>query len=320
MAIFTATNKETLTPWLLKNYNLELVAEPEAITEGIENTNYRITTKDNQQFVFTVIEVWDQDLANYCLTLSRFLHDQMQPVPGTLRNINNKNLYSIYENKPAAVVEFVQGHSIRNPDVNNCEKAGNMLAKLHLAVSNFPLNVNNPRGFKWRKDNYALAANSLQQDDRKLIEAASNIDAEMQKVNFVQGASHCDLFRNNVLWNNGDISGVIDFYFAGSDFFSFDLGVAVVDWTMDDIGVIDQDKLSAFMQGYQEVRKLPAIENKNFANMMVVACLRFWMSRIIDILQPRDAIELNAHDPNDFRNRLQACLDSQEIINSCIIK
>ncbi|MGY4284178.1 Ser/Thr protein kinase RdoA (MazF antagonist) [Bradyrhizobium sp. LM2.7] len=43
------------------------------------------------------------------------------------------------------------------------------------------------------------------------------------------GPVHADLFRDNVLFEKGVLSGVFDFYFAGCDAFLFDVAVCLND-------------------------------------------------------------------------------------------
>ena len=50
------------------------------------------------------------------------------------------------------------------------------------------------------------------------------------KVRLPRGAIHGDLFCDNVLFDDTRVSGVIDFGFAATDAFIYDLAIAVNDW------------------------------------------------------------------------------------------
>ena len=318
MAVFTEATSKTLGPWLRENYGIELAGEPEPITEGIENTNYRFTEAGGGRFIFTVIEVWDRDVADFCLGLAAHLSSSGMPVPETMRGTGGGRLAAEFAGKPACVVRFVEGAMRMQPDASDCGIIGGHVARLHGAVGGFSPSTPNQRGFAWREEAVARVRPSLGGEDRELLDAALEVDAGMRGADLPSGACHCDLFRNNVLWSNGDVSGIIDFYFAGVDIFMFDLGVVAIDWTMDDDGDLDADKLAALLRGYREVREMTGAEADAFPSMMVLGALRFWMSRIDDHLNPREAHRLVEHKPGDFRNRLATAMAMRDELGAMV--
>src|SRR5690606_19180252 len=73
------------------------------------------------------------------------------------------------------------------------------------------------------------------------------------------GPAHCDLFRDNVLFagtfDNPLMGGFIDFYFAGCDFWLFDVAVAVNDWCIvPENGAFVPERVEAWLRAYAAVR------------------------------------------------------------------
>ena len=128
-----------------------------------------------------------------------------------------------------------------------------------------------------------------------------------------QGASHCDLFRDNVLFDpkgstdtsNDQLGGFFDFYFAGTDKWLFDLAVTVNDWCLaENKQDLDPARFDALMKAYQSVRPLTKEEQASWPLMVRAAALRFWVSRLWDFYLPRDAQMLTPHDPTHFERIL----------------
>lgn len=99
---------------------------------------------------------------------------------------------------------------------------GEMLAKMHNAVEDFPLSQENTKGSAFWLSSMPLLKPYIPDRLYQMLEEEVTRQLELQKSPEYQalpaGAVHADLFRNNALINkNGDdesLAGVIDFYFA----------------------------------------------------------------------------------------------------------
>ena len=74
------------------------------------------------------------------------------------------------------------------------------------------------------------------------------------------GAIHADYFPDNVLFEDGAVSAVIDFYFGCDGAFAYDLAIALSAWGFDAEGRPMPEALAAFQCGYEAVRPLSAAE------------------------------------------------------------
>jgi homoserine kinase type II len=194
---------------------------------------------------------------------------------------------------------------------------GEMLAKMHLAGKDFSKTQENLRSLGWWQKTIPLVlphVNTSQKDlltHELAIQEAFFSSAAYDMI--PQGASHCDLFRDNVLFDasgaadtsHDQLGGFFDFYFAGTDKWLFDLAVTANDWCLaDNKEDLDPARLEALMQAYQSVRPLTREEQASWHLMLRAAALRFWVSRLWDFYLPRDAQMLTPHDPTHFERIL----------------
>ena len=117
----------------------------------------------------------------------------------------------------------------------------------------------------------------------ELLEAELAFQAEQRFPDLPRGPVHADLFRDNALWEDGRISGVVDFYFAGVDCFLYDVAVCANDWCLDGAG-LQAERLRAFLGAYNAVRPFTAHERAAWLAMLRAAALRFWLSRLYDFI------------------------------------
>jgi homoserine kinase type II len=192
-----------------------------------------------------------------------------------------------------------------------------MLAKMHLAGKDFSQTQENLRSLAWWQKTVPLVLPHLDVAQKELLtselKSQEQFFTSSEYASLPQGASHCDLFRDNVLFDpkgatdtsNDQLGGFFDFYFAGTDKWLFDLAVTANDWCLaDNKQDLDPGRLNALMSAYQSVRPLSEIEQASWPMMLRAAALRFWISRLWDFHLPRDAQMLTPHDPKHFEHIL----------------
>lgn len=278
------------------------------ITTGIENTNYFVNT-DAEKYVLTLFERLTFEQLPFYLHFMRHLAARGMPVPDPVADAGGEILHAL-KGRPAVVVNRFSGKSVTAPTASHCRSVGEILARMHLAGADYPRRQANPRGLEWWDEVAPVVGRCVSDAQRSLLlsELAfqKQIAASFTYGQLPKGPVHADLFRDNVLFDGGQLTGVIDFYFAGCDAFLFDIAVCLNDWCVDGRTAQQQDeRTDAFLSGYESVRALSTAERTLLPAMQRAGAFRFWLSRLWDLHLPREAALLNAHDPAHFERILR---------------
>ncbi len=311
MAVYTEITP-TEAQDLLHRLDLGNVTSLEGCAGGIENTNYFVTT-DKNDYVLTVFERLSFEQLPYYLHLMQHLAKQGIPVPDPAPDATGALLHSLH-GKPACVVNKLLGKSELVPQISHCQQVGEMLARMHLAGKDYAREQPNLRSLPWWNETVPVILPHLDAAQKALLlsELAyqNHVFASSAYAALPCGPVHADLFRDNVMFDAGKLTGFFDFYFAGNDKWLFDLAVALNDWCLsaDQSGVnglFNEQHARQFIAAYEQVRPLSAAERQLLPAMLRAAALRFWISRLWDFHLPREASVLKAHDPTHFERVLR---------------
>ncbi len=310
MAVFTEVPLEEARE-LLRSLALGELRELRGIHGGIENTNYFAST-DQGEYVLTLFERLSSAQLPFYLRLMKHLAQRGIPVPEphALPGRNQDNLVLQVCGKPAAVVDRLRGHSELAPGPQHCHAVGAMLARMHLAGRDFGLSQPNLRGLPWWNDTVPVVLPHVDPDQAALLRSElafqNHVAASSSYAALPRGPIHADLFRDNVMFDQGELTGFFDFYFAGVDSWLFDIAVCLNDWCVDlPTGAHDPVRARSFLDAYAGIRPLAAAERQLLPAMLRAGALRFWISRLWDFHLPRDAALLKPHDPSQFERVLR---------------
>jgi homoserine kinase type II len=307
VAVFTEVSPDEARD-LLRRLNLGELSELRGIHGGIENTNYFVTC-DAGEFVLTLFERLDADHLPFYLRLMQHLAHHGIPVPDPQPDAKGTILHSLC-GKPAAVVNRLRGHSELAPGAQHCAELGEVLARMHLAARDYDGRQPNLRGLAWWNETVPVVLPFLDPAQAALIRSElayqNHVAACAAYAALPRGAVHADLFRDNAMFEEGRLTGIFDFYFAGVDSWLFDLAVCLNDWCVDlPTGRHDAERATALLDAYQRVRPFEAAERMLLPAMLRAGALRFWVSRLWDFHLPRDAALLKPHDPAHFERVLR---------------
>lgn len=255
---------------LLHNYELGDFVELAPIHHGTVNSNYYLTTVTGK-YILTIFETLSTEKLFPIFKFTEFLNANGIICP-KLYPTKNNNYFSEYDKKPVAIVECFQGHHIEVVSKNHIKQICHWLAKMHNISPKFGTNIDNTMGDAWRNQTIHKVYEKLKPEELKLIKEVSKLKPLKHYKELPKGIIHADLFRDNVLFNSDKLSGVIDFYFACTGYFIYDLAILINDWCPNDAEFA--------ISCYEEHRPLLDLEHDLFADIRVIASTRFWLSRL----------------------------------------
>jgi homoserine kinase type II len=120
-----------------------------------------------------------------------------------------------------------------------------------------------------------------------------------------KGVIHADLFPDNVFFRDHELSGLIDFYFACTDFLAYDLAICLNAWCFEADLSFNVTKARLLVGNYQKIRPLDAGELAALPVLARGSALRFLLTRLYDWLnQPAGAL-VRPKDPMEFLKKLR---------------
>ncbi len=313
MSVYTKITKDALSDHL-KNYSIGQLVNIEGISDGIENTNYLLTTTKNE-YIFTIFENIDDKIADTYLNFMNHLNEQEFKC-ALVESTNTGQLSVNISNKPSAIIQKLDGKSIAETNESHCESVGELLSEFHQKSSSFKSSLNNPRDMIWKIETIEKLSGSISKEQTEIINESLKLDRILVDKELPTGKIHADLFRDNVLFNDDIISGMIDFYYSCDGILLYDIAVVANDWCTSDDGSIDPKKLDKLFIGYEKNRKIQGNERDCLPFALASAGLRFYLSRLHDLHFPKIGEMTHIKDPSFFENILLKNLSSINAVDS----
>lgn len=301
MSVYTLIERDELEAFL-RHYTLGELVAYEGISAGIENTNYFVTTRD-QQMVLTLFENHSAGELGYFLDLMAFLAEHDIPSAHPVADNNGCYLREL-KGKPAALVMRLNGGGIEQPNTTQCAAIGQALGQLHRNGQAFEGQRDNDRGPHWWRTTRDALSGKLESDDQALLDEELAFQASHRFATLPRGVIHADLFRDNALFEGNNLTGLIDFYYACNDVLLYDVAVTLNDWCSHEDGSIEPQKARALLDAYRRERPLDEAEVEAWPVILRAAALRFWLSRLQDMHFPREGELTHIKDPDVFRQIL----------------
>jgi homoserine kinase type II len=287
MAVYTDVADDELRSFVAF-YDIGEMLSCKGIAEGVENSNFLVGT-ERGNFILTLYEkrVARADLPFFIALMEHLArHGVACPTP-----LHGRDGVALRElcGRPAAMVTFLAGMWPRRIQPFHCTRAN------ELSVAG------GRRLFEACRSCGAEVQSGL----------TDEIEAELAQLerawprDLPAGVIHADLFPDNVFFRDRELSGLIDFYFACTDFFAYDLAVCLNAWCFEADGSLNVTKARLLIDGYRRERPMMPDELAALPLLARGSALRFLLTRLFDWLnQPQGAL-VRPKDPLEFLRKLR---------------
>jgi len=307
MAVYTDVAADELAEFL-RAYDIGGLLSYKGIAEGVENSNFLLHTTSGY-FILTLYEkrVAKDDLP-FFLGLMTHLASRGISCPQPVKDKSGEALRSL-AGRPAAIINFLEGIWPRKPNVTHCAGVGEVLAKMHLAGSDFAMSRANALSVAgWRPlfDAAAARADELQPGLRGFLATELDyLESGVWPQQLPRGVIHADLFPDNVFFLGEQVSGIIDFTFACTDMLAYDVAICLNAWCFESDCSFNVTKARALLGAYGRERPLSEAEQAALPLLARGAALRFLLTRLVDFLNVPAGALVRPKDPLEYVRKLR---------------
>ena len=308
MSVYTILKNKHIKE-ILSLYNIGSLKSFDGISDGITNTNYFLNT-DKGKYVITIFEDIKKTKVTKYLKLMNFFSKKGLCAPEIMIT-KSGDLLTTVEKKPCSIMQKLSGKTVNESNNMLCKSLGEVIGTFHNFSQQYQGMISNSRDIKWIEKTIKKIEGHLEPNQLNLIKHCSKVFKKIFSLNLPYGVIHSDLFRDNVLANNNKITGIIDYYYSFNGPLIYELAVIANDWCVNKNGSINATKYHSFINCYNSVRTITKKEMKQMNNAMIAAGLRFYLSRLVDMIFPKVGEITHIKDPSIFENILKKRLENK---------
>ena len=307
MSVYTNLSTKDVS-LLISNYNIGELKSFKGISDGITNTNYFLNTSKGK-YIITIFEDITEIKVKKYLKLMNFFSNNNMCCPEIMLT-KSGGILSKVKSKPCSIMEKLSGKTINITNVSLCKSIGTIIANFHNTGREYNYKISNSRDIKWVEKNIAKIKNHISKEQLDILNYSSKVFRKIFEMKLPNGMIHSDLFRDNVLANGDKVTGIIDYYYSFNGPLIYELAVIINDWCVNKDGSINLSKYNSFLNNYNLERRLTAVENKQMNNAMIAASLRFYLSRLVDMIFPKVGEITHIKDPSAFETIVKKRINS----------
>jgi homoserine kinase type II len=326
MAVYTKLTDNDIVN-ILQNYDIGKLESYQEIMAGVENSNFLLKTSQKK----AILTIFEQrvnlvDLP-FFFNLMNHLVSKSLPCPQIYLHNNSNFTFALKLNnniiKTGAIISFLNGKALSSQEIQvvHCDNLGKMLAKLHLAGSDFKQKRSNDFNLLGINNLYQklLKSNLITNHNQFIIEKIFFRFTENNHYNNLpKGIIHADLFPDNIFFINHEISGIIDFYFAAQDYYIYDLAITINAWCFNHKQRFSWRLFNALCNSYNNSKKLTSQELEGLQDFCLLAALRFYLTRLYDKSNRKKGDLVEIKDPDEYLQKILFFqkLTENQLINS----
>jgi len=224
------------------------------------------------------------------LELIDYLNQHSFPVLCPVAKKNGEVIIE-YENKFGYLRKYDSGQAILEPNIKQVIQFGKTIGWFHSLIEDYQTEHKREHfwDLKTTQENFLEAKeNILTSNFPQAKDFVAKLEKELFALSFSEelpkGIIHEDLGRRHVLWQNNQISCILDFDRCYYGQLVLDLGQAIRGWCfIDNWRKWSNQNLTALLKGYSQKRKLIGLEKKHLFEAVKFAvlerglafCLRF---------------------------------------------
>lgn len=306
MAVYTEVDDDELEAFVAR-YDIGKLLSCKGIAEGVENSNFLLRTEKNNYILTLYEKRVDAGDLPFFLGLMDHLASKGIECPTPIHDRSGVALSQL-AGRPAAMVSFLDGVSVRRPMPRHCAEVGEALAAFHLAGQDFALkraNALNVHGWRPLYEASAARADEVVRGLREELASELEVLEAQWPDALPSGVIHADLFPDNVFFIGEKLSGLIDFYFACNDAFAYDLGICLNAWCFEGDGSFNITKARALLQAYAAKRPLTKDEFDVLPLLARGSAMRFLLTRLYDWLNTPVGALVKPKNPIEYLRRLR---------------
>jgi homoserine kinase type II len=306
MAVYTEVPDGELEDFIAR-YDIGRVVSCKGIAEGVENSNFLLHTEKGS-YILTLYEkrVKAADLP-FFIGLMEHLARKGLACPTPIHQRSGEALGQLC-GRPAALISFLEGMWPRRPAARHCQLLGEALANFHLAGADFTMKRPNDLSLAgWRRLFEACRERAHEVSPGLAEELARELELLEREwpLSLEVGTIHADLFPDNVFFLQDRLSGIIDFYFACTDFYAYDVAVCLNAWCFEPNIAFNTTKARGFIANYRKIRSMPKAELQALPLLARGSALRFLLTRLYDWLNHPPGAFVKPKDPLEYLRKLR---------------
>ena len=311
MAVYTEVTDEALASYIA-DYELGTIVAFRGIAEGVENSNFSLRTTTGDYILTLYERRVDPAELPWFLGLMEHLAQQGITCPQPVRARDGLALRSI-ASRPACVTTFLPGVWPRRVRPAHCAPLGAALAALHRAGETYTPqrpNALGPQGWQPLLTRCLPRADEVQSGLGAYLTTALHRILGAWPATLPRGHIHADLFPDNVFFLDGKLSGLIDFYFAATDLFAYDVAICLNAWCFEPDMAFNVTKARALLRAYAATRPLTPAEQAALPVLCQGAAIRFLLTRLYDWVNTPPGALVTRKNPLEYLAKLRFHLDA----------